>query len=150
MAWKPETVERKTAEFVEASKEYQHLPTTALVMQYVKARNQKDEIEETLKPVNERINVLTMLLADRFDDEDLKSLKLDTGESVSVSLRTSYKIADREKFLAWIRVNGLEEELTVNTQRLQSLAGGWLSEQQQLPPGVEQNQPVPKISLRKG
>lgn len=150
MGWKPETVERKSAEFKKLAEEFQHLPTTALVMQFVKMRNQKDAIEETLKPVDARIGVLTSLIAERFDEEELKSLKLDTGESVSVSARTSYKITNREQFFTWLRENQMEEELTVNTMRLNTLAGGWLSEQKRLPPGIEMNDPAPKITLRKG
>jgi hypothetical protein len=150
MAWKPETVERKTAEFVETSKQYQHFKTVDLVTAYTEIRRKKEEIEESLKPVDHRLFVLTTLIAERFDEEEIKSLKLDSGESVSVSMRTTYKIADNAKFIAWIHESGLQEELKVNSQRLQSLAGGYLSEMEQLPPGVEINEPQPKISLRKG
>lgn len=150
MVWKPETVERKTAEFVESAKEFQGMKTVDLVTAYTEVRRKKEEIEETLKPVDNRLFVLTTLIAERFDEEEIKSLKLDSGESVSVSMRTTYKITDNAKFIAWIHESGLQEELKVNSQRLQSLAGGYLSEMEQLPPGVEVNQPVPKISLRKG
>ena len=39
---------------------------------------------------------------------------------------------------------------TAGQENVQSLAGGYLSEMEQLPPGIEINEPQPKISLRKG
>jgi hypothetical protein len=38
MAWKPETVERKTAEFIESAKQFQGLKTVDLVTAYTEAQ----------------------------------------------------------------------------------------------------------------
>jgi len=149
MAWKPETIEQKSKEFAEIAKQFQGLKTTELVNRYIDERRQKETIEESLKPINERLNVLISMLAERFDEEELKSLKLDSGELITVSQRSSFRITDHDLFVQWLKDTNMDAELTVSAARVTTIAAEYLKEEKRLPPGIEANQPVPKISLRK-
>lgn len=88
---------------------------------YEDARQRKQAAEALLKSIEDEIEALTQLLADRFDNEGLGSLKLENGTNISIWHEPYAQVEDREKFRLWCLRNGLEKSLMLPWQTTNSL-----------------------------
>jgi hypothetical protein len=73
----------------------------------------KEGIEDLLYQCNLRITAIEQLMVDQFENEDVTSLKLDTGQSVGVQMEVYAQVQDREKYRQWCIEEGLENLMTV-------------------------------------
>src|SRR6266436_227897 len=111
--WSEQTIERKSEEFGLIAQKFQGMTIAELEEAYFLARESKDRIEAELKPVNQVIAVIEALVAERFAEDDLKTVKFDNGRRITVTYDSPRTIADKAIFLTWLEESGREYELTV-------------------------------------
>jgi hypothetical protein len=150
MPWKPETVERKSKEWAEIAADYSGLDFDGLEEKLRGLYDTKELMESQLKPVNCRIEVIEAMFAERFAEQDLKSLSFNSGYKLGVKWKRDLITKDKAAFIVWLKANGMEDELTVYAQRLKGIAKGVLEETGKLPDGVvESEEPHAVVSYTK-
>jgi len=103
---------------------------------YEDARQRKAAAEALLKSIEDEIEALTQLLADRFDNEGLGSIKLENGTNISIWHEPYAQVEDRETFRLWCINNGLEKSLALPWQTTNSLTKERLLHGEPEPDGV--------------
>ena len=149
MGWTEETFQRKSAEFGDISKEYVATSSDDLAKEYRKLYLLVEEQERIMSPIKKKLEVVKTILADKFAEEEKKSVKFENGSSVSVRFTTPFKVQDKAAFIAWLKGNGMENELTVSAARCTSLGKNFFEETQQVPDGLVAGDPVPVVTYRK-
>lgn len=147
--WSEETIQRNSQEFANIAAEYQSLKFTELEEKYNGLKTDKELLDAQVKAINKRIAVIEAIFAERFAEEDIKSMKFDSGYSIGVRYENPLRTTDKPAFLQWLKENGMESELTVYDARLKSISKALLEETGSLPPGIEQGDPVAVVSYRK-
>ena len=147
--WNEETIQRKSEEFSQIAEKYQSLKYTGLEEKYRTIKEEKTSLDEKVKTLNKHIAVIEALFAERFTEEDIKSMKFDSGYSVGLRTETPLRTVDKPAFISWMKDQGMESELTVYDQRLKSISKALLAETGSLPPGIEAGDPVPVVSYTK-
>ena len=100
----------------------------------------KEELEVLLKRKNLAIIALEQLLVDAYQAENLQSLKLDDGDSVSTQVEPYVVVVDKVALREWLKVNGhaeLLETLVPAWQTINSMLKDRLLEGMEPPPGTE-------------
>jgi len=109
-----------------------------LSRRYVQVREQKDAVEELLKPINEELLAVTELLIEAYEEAGITKVRVaETGQSVSVELLPIPQVKDREALRRWFVANGMEEALAPHSGTLASLVKELLLDGKPLPEGVE-------------
>lgn len=103
----------------------------------VKARREKERLEELEKAQNLIIEAMTQELVELLESQDFTSLKLGNGISLSIKDDVYCTVKDKALFLKWIDDEGLRDLLTVNYQTMSSMVKTKIIEGEQIPPGVE-------------
>ena len=83
-----------------------------LVRAYVQARDEVSEAKKKLYEANLQLEAVTQLLTDRFEDEDITSIKV-SGATVRVQIEPYAVIKDKELFRLWCINNDLKESLAL-------------------------------------
>jgi hypothetical protein len=96
-----------------------------------------DAIEEVLKAEGLRLDALTALLVERYEDEDTSSIKLSDGGSVRVQIEPYASVEDRAKVRRWCIDNGMEELFTIPWATLNSVTKERLLDGEPEPDGVK-------------
>ncbi len=149
MAWKEETLQRKSQEFAAIASEYNPLNFDGLEEKLYDLEDNKAMLETTLKAINQRITVLETIFAERFAEQDIKTMNFNSGRRLSVRFKRPLITVDKPAFIEWLKTSGLESELTVYDQRLKGISKGVLEETGKLPPGIAEGEPVPVVSYTK-
>lgn len=110
--------------------------TTAYAKAYQDARQRKEAVEALLKSVEDEIEALTQMMADRFENEGLTGMKLDDGANVSIHYEPYAQVVDKESFRLWCIKNGLERSLQLAWQTTNSLTKEMLVDGKPEPDGV--------------
>lgn len=110
---------------------------TELAAAYIDVRRQKDVLEEQVSALNLVIEALVQLTCEVFDAEDLASVKLADGSSVSRQLEPYAGVEDKEAFRLWCLEQGLERSMHLWPATVQSLVKQRLLDGQADPPGVK-------------
>lgn len=97
------------------------LPDNDFKEEYLKRRDELDDINARLKVLNLEIEAMTRLLVARFEDEGTSSVTYDDGVSLGVSPEPYPFVEDPAALLAWIKRKGMEDMLTLNYQTMASL-----------------------------
>jgi hypothetical protein len=147
--WSEEVIEKKSAEYAALADKYKGLTNEQLETVYAKLRDDKDELAALEKPLNQNIQVVESIFAERMIADSLKSIRFENGHLITVSLEQSVSIQDKESFIRWMKECGRELELTVYAATANKIAKEQLNENETLPPGMVQGDPVPKISFRR-
>lgn len=147
--WSEETIQRKSEEFATIAGEYQSLNFNGLEEKYRDLKDTKGTLDASLKAVNQRLAVIESIFADRFAEEDIKSMNFDSGHRVTVRFETPLRTEDKTAFVEWLKSTGLESELTIYDARLKSISKGHLAETGSLPPGIVQGDLVAVVSYTK-
>lgn len=113
------------------------LDSTQLCERYVGVRKQIDDIEETLSVLEVQKAALTYLFTNRFEEDDVTSMKFANGVTLGESIEPLPNVKDRTALIEWIKSTGQEELLTLNYQTLASITKQALLEGKPIPPGVE-------------
>lgn len=148
MGWSEQTLQRKSEEWQGIAAKYANYSLKGIAEVYSNLRLTKNEIEDQLRPINKDLQVVEALLAEKFAEEDVKSLKFENGHSVGVRFAQGFKIQDKDAFVTWLKANGLESELTVSSARCTSIAKNVFEETQQVPDGLVAGDPVPVVTYR--
>ena len=111
-------------------------PST-LTSLWVQTRYEKEEHEKKEKAINLDLEALTQLVSDQYEIEGLSSVRLDSGESVSIQFAPYAVVKDREKARLWAVANGLENELQLPWQTLNSHMSEMLLQGEAIPEGIE-------------
>lgn len=149
MAWSQETLERKSAEWKAISEEFGQMTSDAIAVEYSRLYIIVDEQEQILAPLKKRLEVAKAILAEKFVEDEKKSVKFANGSSVSVRFTTPFKVEDKGLFVTWLKRMGMESELTVSAARCTSLGKNFFEETQQVPDGLVAGDPVPVVTYRK-
>lgn len=149
MAWSEETMHRKSEEFQKVAQLYLLSSSDDLAKEYARLYSQVAEEEIKLHPLKQQLSVVKILLADKFAEEDKKSVKFENGSSVSVRFTIPFNVKDKPAFIKWLKDNDMESELTVSAARCASIAKNLYEESQQIPDGLEAGDPQPIVTYRK-
>jgi hypothetical protein len=149
MAWTEETIKRKSEEWQSLSAEFVGMSSKDMAAMYALLYVEIQEAEATIAPTKRKLEVLKALLADKFAEDDLRSVKFDNGSSIGVRFTTPFLVEDKDKFIGWLKNNGMESELTVSAARCTSIGKNVFEETQQVPDGLKAGEPVPVVTYRK-
>ena len=149
MAWNEETLQRKSEEFQAIAQIYSQDTSDELAKEYSSLYVELQEAEIKLHPIKQKLAVVKVLLADKFAEEDKKSVKFENGSSVSVRFTTPFNVKDKPAFIQWLKDNDMESELTVSAARCASIAKNLYEEANVIPDGLEPGDPLPVVTYRK-
>ena len=113
------------------------LNNTQLKGLYVQVRQAIDELDAKLSVLNVQKNALTYLFTERFEEDDVTSMKFDDGVMLSEAPEPYPNVKDRATLIAWVKETGQEELLTLNFQTLASMCKQLLLDGKPIPPGVD-------------
>lgn len=110
---------------------------TQLCEMYVAIRKQIEGLEAALSVFETQKAALTYLFTNRFEEDDVTSMKFANGVTLGESVEPLPNVKDRQLLIDWIKSTGQEELLTLNYQTLASITKQALLEGKPVPPGVE-------------
>ena len=113
------------------------LDNTALCDLYVQVRKTMDELEAKLSVLEIQKAALTYIFTNRFEDDDVTSMKFASGVTLGESVEPLPNVKDRTALVDWIKTTKQEELLTINYQTLASITKQLLLEGKPIPAGVE-------------
>lgn len=113
------------------------LDNTQLCELYVTLRKAMDDLEAKLSVMEVQKAALTYLFTNRFEQDDVTSMKFASGVTLGESIEPLPNVKDRAVLMGWIKSTGQEDLLTLNYQTLASITKAALLEGQPIPPGVE-------------
>lgn len=116
---------------------YSTLSTSELAQAYTRLRDEKDDIEEELKALNQKLEAASSILIERLEDEELLSLRTHDGYLISAKFDPYASVKDKEAFRAWVIENGYENLLTLPWQTTNAIAKALLESGEAPPTGVE-------------
>lgn len=133
-----ERVNRKKDEIKQQIKdEGQIVSASTLGLVLVKARLEKERLEDLVKSQNLIIEAMQQELVDLLESQDFTSLKLGNGVSISIKDDVYCTVKDKQKFNSWVRETEQEDLFTVNYQTMSSLVKQKLIEGEDIPPGID-------------
>jgi hypothetical protein len=97
----------------------------------------KEGIEELASMCNLRMTAIEQMLAEQYEVEGTTSVKLETGESVSVQIEPYAQVQDREVFRKWCIEQGFESLMTIPWMTASKLTKDRLLDGEPEPPGVK-------------
>lgn len=104
---------------------------------YSELRQTADDVDEWMKSMNLLLEAYTALLVEQMQAEGLMSLRLSTGQLVSVYKEPYSQVKDKVAFRKYCIDNGLENELTLAWQTMNGMTKKLLLDGEPEPTGVE-------------
>lgn len=105
---------------------------------YIKLRDRKAEIkaamDEQIKPIQEKMDVLEAKLLAAFQSTGVDSVKTESGTAYT-AVRTTASIADRDAFMAFVKANEEWSLLEVRAAKV-AIEQFRAANDNELPPGV--------------
>lgn len=123
--------------FIDGGLRVRDLNNTELCDLYVQVRKAMDELEAKLQVLEVQKAALTYLFTNRFEEDDVTSMKFASGVTLGESVEPLPNVKDRTALVNWIKSTGQEELLTINYQTLASMTKQLLLEGKPIPDGVE-------------
>lgn len=114
---------------------------------WVHLRRLKDAIEEWSSDTHLLLEAYQALIKANFDASGIESLRLKTGELVSIQEEPQPTVDDKLALMEWIRKEGLEGKLMLHAGTLKTIVGDALVMGTELPAGVSVSA-RPKFVLR--
>lgn len=108
-----------------------------LAKAYAAARKVKELCDTEAKSANETIDAIVSVLVPAFEGADITTIKLDTGQSVSVGPLPRATVEDRDVFREWCKKNGYERELNLAWQTTDTITKELLLQGLPEPDGVK-------------
>jgi hypothetical protein len=100
-------------------------------------KERKAKLEEEESKLNVQIEACSSELADRFEVEDMQSLKMQSGETFSLEDVPYAVITDKGEVNKWFIENNMDEMRTVQWTSLNALVKELLESGKPLPSGVD-------------
>lgn len=97
----------------------------------------KKELQEEIKKLNLSLEASTQLIVERFEEDDVTSMKLTDGTHVFLNDKPYCSVVDQDKLFAWIKKGKRTELLGVKTSTLNSMVRDNLLDGKTLPPGID-------------
>lgn len=97
------------------------LPDEDFKNEYLKRRDELDDLMARQKVLNLEIEAMTRLMVARFEDDGTSSVTYDDGVSLGHTVEPYPFVEDPVALLAWIKRKGMEAMLTLNYQTMASL-----------------------------
>lgn len=104
---------------------------------FCELREERDRLEDERKAVDAKIEALTRLIIDSYEERGVQSVKLDSGASVSMQVEPYAQVVDRDAFREWCIKNGLANALQLPWQSTSSLTKERLLAGDPEPDGVQ-------------
>lgn len=145
--WSAETVAAQADKLAPIRENYQRLNNELLAAEYAASRKEKANLESELSEVNAQIRVIEMIFAERFAEDDVRSMKFNNGMSLTISVEQGWAFDDKAAFVKFLEAEGWQHELTVPAGSLNRLMRD-LGEAKLKPPGVKLGEPFTKFSCR--
>lgn len=123
--------------------------TPNLASEWVSLRAEEDLLEEQASTLRLRRVAIEQLLTDQMESEGLSSLRLATGQSVSVQVEPYAQVIDKDALREWAIVNKLERSLSLPWMTVNALTKERLLAGESEPDGVQASART-KLVLRKG
>lgn len=120
-----------------AKQEFLSLTKAQKARRFCEVRDQKDSLEDRISEFNITLEALSQLMITEMEKDGLDLFRLDTGDSLSIKDEPYVSVEDKTKFLEWIKVNNLEDLLTVHYMTLSSMTKDRLQAGQNAPPGLK-------------
>ena len=114
-----ERAQRDTTEVVQTN----DIPTT--VAHYAALQDTVDDLKKKLSALQKHVDALSYeILPTMFSNQDVKTIKLDNIGRVTVNVRWTASMLNKEKSMEWLRTSGNEGLIieTVNAMTLASFA----------------------------
>lgn len=121
----------------EVKKELPSGSSPRLAELYLKLRNEKSEAEERMSEINLSIDAVKQLIEESYEADEITSLRLKSGKTVSTQVEPVASVADREAYRLWCLEQGMEREMHLHAQTTKSLMRSMLLEKGETPPGVK-------------
>lgn len=112
------------------------LSAGAVAELYKAARLEKEALEKQLYDTNLELNAIVEMLTDRYEIDGITSLKLASGERVSIQYEPHAVVEDKEKIWNWCKENGYEREMQLAWGTLNAITKERLLAGQSEPEGV--------------
>jgi len=127
--------------------EAQKMNNDQLANEYAILRNKKESVERELSDINLAIRAAEMVFAERFAEDDVKTMKFNNGMSLTISVEQGWQFDDKGAFIKFLEDEGWHHELTVPAGSLNRLMRD-LQDKELKPPGVKLGEPFTKFSCR--
>lgn len=124
----------------ERKAEYAGLEQRELVNAFVDVRKEKDELEARIKELNAASEALGQLLKERFEAQEMRSVKTEGGQLLYLNIEPYVGVADRAKFEGWVEARKeLDYLWSVHPGTLGTMVKGLLEEgkDSELPEGID-------------
>jgi hypothetical protein len=102
----------------------------------IQAKLEKARLEALVKEQNLIIESMNQELVDYLDSNDVVSLKMGNGISMSIKDDVYCSVSDKISFNQWIRDSGLEDLFSVHYQTMASMVKNKLIDGEEIPPGI--------------
>lgn len=113
-------------------------PASGLAQKYALLRDEKKELETSVKELNVKIAATEQALWNAFEDEGVSSLKLaEGGGSVRIGREPVASVKDKDALRNWAMTNGHERDLTLPWQKLQAVSKSLIEAGEATPEGVD-------------
>lgn len=112
------------------------LSAATIAKLYAISREDMDRLNEEKSVIQLQLDAIEQLLKDRYEEEGLDMVRLDSGASVSVQNEPYAVVKDREAFRLWCLANGYEREMTLHPGTTNSIVKELLLAGEPPPPGV--------------
>jgi len=145
--WSSETLAEHQEELAPRLEWAQKCTNEELAAEYKEARLKKADWEEALRRVNLDIRACEMVFAERFAEDDVKTMKFNNGMSLTISVEQGWQFDDKGAFIKFLEDEGWHHELTVPAGSLNRLMRD-LQDKELKPPGVKLGEPFTKFSCR--
>lgn len=107
-----------------------------MVARYIELRDEKDKAEEVVKDINVDLSAIEQLIAEHFEAKGVEAVRTVDG-MLSVYVEPYASVVDHDALLAWVKEQGLERNLRLPWQSMNSLTKQLLEDGQPEPDGVE-------------
>jgi hypothetical protein len=145
--WSEQTIaehRNRLSPFIES---FQPMSNEELADAYAIARREKDRLEAMVLEEAARIRAAEMVFAERFAEDDVKTMKFNSGMALTISVEQGYTFEDKDAFVKFLEAKGWQHELTVPAGSLNRLMRD-LQDAKLKPPGVKLGEPFTKFSCR--
>jgi hypothetical protein len=139
----------------EARDAYQTWPLLALIKEMCEYSAKKEALEDELKVVNARYDVLRLeAIPERMDADGVENMKVEGIGRVSLTadLLVSVRGGAKESLFGWFRDNGLSDMIqpTVNASTLKAFVKGRMKGGKSVPEEFLNVTPITRASITKG
>ena len=104
---------------------------------YAHKRYMRDDLQEELREANDELEAATRVLIMQCEADDIKNMKLGTGDAIRVEDKLQTRVVDNSVVVAWAYAEGLENKVQLPWPTVNALNGERLTKGGEVIPGTE-------------